>query len=50
MIPGDSAGSYLIAKLLGQEGICGVRMPRNLPPLPDEEIATIAAWIDALPH
>ena len=50
VIPGDSASSYLIAKLLGEAGICGQRMPRNAPPLPDEEVATIAAWIDGLPH
>lgn len=50
VIPGDSTASYLMAKLRGDAGICGVRMPRNLPPLPDEEIATIAAWIDGLPH
>jgi mono/diheme cytochrome c family protein len=50
VIPGDSAESYIIAKLRGEAGICGLRMPRNLPPLPDEEIQTIADWIDDLPH
>jgi len=50
VVPGDSAASYLVAKLKGEAGICGVRMPHNLPPLPKEEIATIEAWINALPH
>jgi hypothetical protein len=50
VIPGDSAASYLLAKLRGDSDICGVRMPRNLPALPEEEIQTIAAWIDDLPH
>jgi hypothetical protein len=50
VIPGDSASSYLIAKLRGSAGICGLPMPRNLPPLPEEEIQTIEAWIDGLPH
>ncbi len=50
VIPGDSAASYLIAKLRGEAGICGVQMPRGQPPLPEAEIETIAAWIDSLPH
>jgi hypothetical protein len=50
VVPGDSANSYLVAKLRGAAGICGSPMPRNLPPLPEEEIATIEAWIDGLPH
>jgi hypothetical protein len=50
VVPGDAAASYLIAKLRGASDICGVRMPRNLPPLPEEEIQTIEAWINDLPH
>lgn len=50
VVPGDSDASYIIAKLRGDADICGVRMPRNLPPLPDDEIATIADWIENLPH
>jgi hypothetical protein len=50
VIPGDSAASYLIAKLRGEAGICGVQMPRGQPPLPEAEIQAIAAWIDSLPH
>jgi hypothetical protein len=50
VVPGDAAGSYLIAKLRNAPGICGLPMPRNLPPLPEEEIQVIEAWINALPH
>jgi hypothetical protein len=50
VVPGDSTSSYLIAKLRGAAGICGLPMPRNLPPLPEDEIQTIEAWIDGLPH
>lgn len=50
VIPGDSAASYIIAKLRGEAGICGVQMPRGQPPLPETEIQTIAAWIESLPH
>jgi hypothetical protein len=50
VIPGDSAQSYLMAKLRGEAGICGLQMPRGRPPLPEPDQATIAAWIDALPH
>jgi hypothetical protein len=50
VIPGNAAESYLIAKLRNAPGICGTAMPRNRPPLPEEQIQTIEAWIDALPH
>ena len=50
VIPGDSAASYIIAKLRAEPDICGSPMPRNRPALPEEEIASIAAWIDGLPH
>jgi len=50
VIPGDAPDSYIIAKLRGAPGICGLPMPRNRPPLPEAEIQTIEAWINALPH
>lgn len=50
VVPGDPANSYLIAKLRNTAGICGVQMPRGRPPLPEEEIQTIEAWIRDLPH
>lgn len=50
VIPGDSANSYLIAKLRNAVGICGLPMPRNRPPLAEEQIQTIEAWINGLPH
>jgi len=50
VIPGDAANSYLIAKLRGSPDICGARMPRNQPALPEAEIQTIEDWINALPN
>jgi hypothetical protein len=50
VIPGDAENSYLIAKLRNTPGICGLQMPRGRPPLPESEIQTIEAWIDALPR
>lgn len=50
VLPGDAANSYLIAKLRGAPAICGGPMPRGRPLLPEEEIATVEAWINALPH
>ena len=50
VVPGSASDSYLIAKLRGQAEVCGLPMPRNLPPLPEEELAAIEGWIDALPH
>lgn len=44
VVPGDTATSLILSKL-SPNPVCGVRMPDNLPELPDEEIATIAAWI-----
>jgi hypothetical protein len=45
VIPGDPDGSYLMAKLRGEDGIRGARMPIGQSPLSDEEMATIADWI-----
>jgi hypothetical protein len=50
VVPGSHDTSYLIAKLRNIAPICGLPMPRNRPPLPEPEIATIEAWIDGLPH
>jgi len=50
VIPGDAANSYIVSKLRGAPGICGVQMPRGRPPLPETEINTIEAWINGLPH
>jgi hypothetical protein len=50
VVPGDSASSYLIAKLRGAPDICGLPMPRNAPALPEAEISTIEDWILTLPH
>jgi hypothetical protein len=49
-VPGSAATSYIIAKLRNTPPICGMPMPRGRPPLPEEEIATIEAWINGLPH
>ena len=49
VVPGDASASYLIAKLRGSPGICGVQMPRGLPPLPEEQIQIIEGWINSLP-
>jgi hypothetical protein len=50
VVAGSAATSYLIAKLRNLPPICGLPMPRNRPPLPEAEIATIEAWIGGLPH
>jgi hypothetical protein len=50
VVPGDAENSYLMAKLRSAPGICGLPMPRNLPPLPEGELQTIENWINSLPH
>jgi mono/diheme cytochrome c family protein len=50
VVPGDPAGSYLIAKLRGAPEICGTQMPRNRPALSEEQIQVVEAWIAALPQ
>ena len=50
VVPGEPENSYVVAKLRNAPGICGLQMPRGRPPLPEEEIQTIEAWIAALPH
>lgn len=43
--PGDPDASYVIRKLEGTAGICGLRMPRLRTPLTGDEIAAIRTWI-----
>jgi hypothetical protein len=44
--PGDAAGSLLVKRLsLVPMGL--PRMPMGMPPLPDTDVATLRAWIDA---
>jgi hypothetical protein len=50
VVAGSPATSYLVAKLRNIPPICGLPMPRNRPPLPETELATIEAWIAGLPH
>lgn len=45
VVPGKANDSLLIKKLRGV-GIEGQRMPLGKPPLSDDDIATIAKWID----
>lgn len=50
VVPGEPDQSYLMAKLTGAPDLCGAIMPRGRPPLPEDELDVLAAWIDALPH
>lgn len=45
VIPGDPDGSYLMAKLRGDDGIRGSRMPIGGSRLSDDQLAIIADWI-----
>lgn len=45
IVPGKASTSLLVKKLRGV-GAEGQRMPLGKPPLPDEQIAMIAKWID----
>ncbi len=47
VVPGASDQSYLIAKVLHAEP--SERMPPDSPPLDDDEIAALRAWIDDAP-
>jgi hypothetical protein len=47
VVPGDSEGSYLMAKLRGDAGIVGEAMPSGGGPLEAERADRVAAWIDA---
>jgi hypothetical protein len=45
--PGNPDNSYLIRKLEGGPDIVGAQMPRGGPPLPQETIDDVRAWIAA---
>jgi len=45
VVPGDPDASYVVRKLEGTSGICGLRMPRLRTPLTAEEIGRIRTWI-----
>ena len=45
--PGNPNGSYILLKLRGDPGITGERMPLGGPYLSADQIAGIAAWIQA---
>jgi hypothetical protein len=47
VVAGDSNGSYLFEKVLGEIGICDSRMPL-LSILPDSDIEVLRDWIDGL--
>ena len=47
VVPGASAQSYLIARILHTDD--AQRMPPDSPPLAEDEIALLKAWIDAAP-
>ena len=49
VVPGKPDESYLMDKLKGVEGIAGDPMPMGEDPLPDEQLAAVAAWISSLP-
>jgi len=44
----DPEKSYLLAKIKGQPGIVGARMPAQRDPLADDQIKAIEAWIQSL--
>jgi hypothetical protein len=46
VVPGDSEGSYLVAKLRGDPGITGFRMPTG-DALDDARLQLVIDWIDA---
>lgn len=46
VIPGNSADSYLVTKLVGGDGLVGTLMPQIGSPLSGEQIALIEQWID----
>jgi len=46
--PADPDRSYLLAKVRGEEGIAGKRMPLDGDPLPASEIAVLSDWARSL--
>jgi hypothetical protein len=47
VIPGDSEGSYLMAKIRGDADIVGAAMPSTGTLLDDTRMQLVADWIDA---
>ena len=45
VVPFDPASSYVVLKIEGAAGICGMRMPRGRTPLSASEIMTIRTWV-----
>ena len=48
VVPGDANASYLYLKMIGAEGIEGESMPMGDDILPDEELAKVSGWINAM--
>ncbi|MFZ0389167.1 MAG: DUF5777 family beta-barrel protein [Calditrichia bacterium] len=46
--PGNPDSSYLVMKIMGAEGITGLRMPFGREPLSQKEVSTIVEWIKSL--
>jgi hypothetical protein len=46
VLAGKPDSSYMVWKLEGRQGIQGVRMPFNQPPMAAADIATIRTWIE----
>lgn len=47
VLPGNSADSYVVMKLLGDPRIAGSPMPLTGPPLSVAEIDALRQWVDA---
>jgi hypothetical protein len=45
MVVSDGANSIVVKKLKGAVANCGVRMPLNMPALPEADIMTVETWI-----
>ncbi|MBN1886157.1 MAG: hypothetical protein JW876_11635 [Candidatus Krumholzibacteriota bacterium] len=43
--PADPAASYLMAKIVGEEGIVGDRMPDDAPPMAEADVRLLRLWI-----
>jgi cytochrome c peroxidase len=48
VVPGNASQSYLVAKLRGSAGICGIPMPYGGPRLPEAQIQAVESWINGL--
>lgn len=43
--PADPSASYLLAKIVGEPGIVGERMPIKAPPMPASDVALLRLWL-----